>query len=113
MSTPALPEVPKFVLQTLNHLYEIERKLALHGDPGGATRNVQRIKEAFSDEGIFFEDPMGQPFSETRSDLEASIAGSSSDNLVVSEVIKPIIRYGKPSYSRVIQKGIVVVKSSS
>ncbi len=111
MNTPLQISIPRFVLQTLNHLYEAERKLALHGDPGGVMRNIDRIKNALSEEKLFYEDPMGQPFSETRTDLEASIAGEGTENLYVTEVIKPVIRYGEPEYSKVIQKGIVVVRS--
>ncbi len=103
----------KLVLQTLNHLYDAERKLALHGDPGGVMRNIERIKDAFADAKLFYEDPMGQPFNETRADLEASIAGEGTEDLYVTEVIKPVIRYGEPSYSRVIQRGIVVVRSKT
>lgn len=113
MNAPVQLSIPKFVLQTLNHLYEVERKLALHGDAAGVQRNIERIKDAFADEKLFYEDPMGQAFNETRTDLEASIAGEGTENLQVTEVIKPIIRYGDPSYSRVIQKGIVVVRTST
>lgn len=104
---------PKFVLQTLNHLYDAERKLALHGDPGGVMRNIERIKDVLADEKFFYEDPMDQPFSETRTDLEASISGEGTENLRVTEVIKPVVRYGDSHYSRVIQKGIVVVQSKA
>lgn len=113
MAHPINAEVPKFVLNTLNHLYEIERKLALHGDPASIQRNVERIKETFADAQVFYEDPMGQPFNETRADLEASISGESTENLVVTEVIKPIIRIGDRNFSRVAQKGIVVVKTKT
>ncbi|MFM0002052.1 hypothetical protein PQR57_13570 [Paraburkholderia dipogonis] len=113
MVHPTHSELPKFVLSTLNHLYEIERKLALHGDPASIQRNVERIKETFADANVFYEDPMGQPFSETRIDLEASISGEGTDELVVTEVIKPIVRIGDKDYSRVVQKGIVVVKSKA
>lgn len=113
MNAPLQLVIPKFVLQVLNHLYDAERKLLLHGDPAGVLRNVERIKDAFASEKLFYEDPMGQPFSETRADLEASIAGEGTDNLCVTEVIKPVIRYGEPEYSRVIQKGIVVVRSKA
>jgi hypothetical protein len=113
MNAPLQLSIPKFVLQTLNHLYDAERKLTLHGDPGGALRNIERIKDAFAEEKLFYEDPMGQPFNETRADLEASIAGEGTENLHVTEVIKPVIRYGEPAYSRVIQKGIVVVRSKT
>ena len=54
---------------------------------------------------------MGQVFSETRTDLEATITGQGTDQLKVVEVIKPIIRVGDSSYSKVIQKGIVIVQS--
>jgi hypothetical protein len=113
MNAPLQVSIPRFVLQALNHLYDIERKLTLHGDAAGILRNLERIKAAFAEEKLFYEDPMGQAFSETRVDLEASIAGESTENLCVTEVIKPVIRYGDPSYSRVIQKGIVVVRSKT
>ena len=106
-------EIPKFVLQVLNNLCDIERKLSIHGDPGNAKRNVERIKETFEDEKVFYEDPIGQSFSETRTDLEATITGEGSDNLKVVEVIKPIIRVGDRNFSRVVQKGIVIVQSET
>jgi hypothetical protein len=107
-------DVPKWVLRTLNNLYDIERKLAVHGDSGNVSRNVAQIKDAFT-EGLhlFYEDPSGQAFNETRTDLEASITGVGADNLKVVEVIKPIIRYGEPASSRVVQKGVVIVKEST
>lgn len=105
-------EVPKWALTVLNQTYEVERKLTLHGDPGNALRNVEKLKDALSNEGLFYENPIGQPFKETRTDLEASISGSGTENLVVVEVIKPIIRGGNAGFSRVIQKGIVIVQSN-
>ncbi|WP_430407327.1 hypothetical protein [Hydrogenophaga sp.] len=112
MIQPTVPDVPKWVLNTLNHLYEIERKLAVHGDAASIGRNVERIKDSLASEGIFYEDPMGQTFTETRTDLEVSISGEGTENLVVTEVVKPVIRLGQRDFSRVIQKGIVVVKST-
>jgi hypothetical protein len=111
MSNPLQIVIPKSMLQTLNQLYEAERKLLIYGDPGGVMRNIDRIKSAFAEEKLFYEDPMGQPFSETRTDLDASIAGEGTEDLHVTEVIKPVIRLGEAKYSKVIQKGIVVVRS--
>lgn len=111
MSYTLSMEVPKWALQTMNNIYDIERKLTIHGDNGNATRNVEKIKEAFSEINYFYEDPLGQEFKETRTDLEATISGTSTDNLVVVEVIKPIVRYGDSKYSKVVQKGIVIVES--
>lgn len=104
-------EVPRWSLVVLNNLYDIERKLALHGDPAHAIRNVERIKEVFQQQGLFVEDPLGLTFRETRTDLEASIIGESTENLVVIEVMKPIIRLTSGPVSRVVQKGIVIVQS--
>ena len=90
MLSTSASEIPKFFLQVLNNLCDIERKLSIYGDPGNAKRNVERIKETFEDERVFYEDPMGQSFSETRTDLEATITGEGSDNLKVVEVPKSI-----------------------
>lgn len=102
----------KWVLRILNNLYDIERKLAVHGDPGNAKRNVEQITEIFAESArLFYEDPSGQAFCETRADLEASITGTGIENLTVVEVIKPIVRFGNQANSRVVQKGVVIVKS--
>lgn len=106
-------EVPRFMLTLVNNLYEAERKLASHGDPGNVQRNVDRMKATIVECGLVFEDPMGQRFQETRTDLEATISGEGADNLVVVEVIKPIIRVQRDGLSRVVQRGIVVVQSES
>lgn len=112
MNPNGYADFPKSLLQTLNQVYAIERKLALHGDAAGILRNVERIKDAaFDADKLFYEDPMGQPFSETRADLDASIAGEGTENLIVTEVMKPVIRRGDRAHSRVVQKGIVVVRS--
>jgi len=105
------PEAPKWALSILNNLYEIDKKLQLHGDVANASRNVAKMKDTLEELGLFYEDPMGQPFKETRTDLEATISGSGTDDLVVVEVIKPIVRYGKRDFSRITQKGIVIVES--
>lgn len=111
MSHKPLYEVPKWALMLLNNLYEIEKKLLVHGDKGNISRNVEKIKDILAGEQLFYEDPINQVFKETRTDLEATISGESTENLVVTEVIKPIIRHGNEQYSKVVQKGIVVVTS--
>ena len=97
-----------WVAKVLTYLYRMER--ALPDDPIGAKRYIERIKDTIREHGWFFEDPHGQDFSETRSDLEVSIAGGSVDDLVVVDVIKPIIRRGDEMESQVVQRGVVVVE---
>jgi len=105
------PAVPKWALGILNNLCDIEKKLDINGDNSNVRRNVDRIRELLEDENLFYENPLGQKFSETRTDLDATITGEGTENLYVVEVIKPIIRAGNKNYSVVVQKGIVVVQS--
>ena len=104
--------VPKWILGVLNNLFEIEKKIGVSSEQSNLKRNVERMKELFADQNIFFENPMGEKFSETRTDLEATITGTGTNDLRVTDVIKPIIRVGSKALSRVVQKGIVVVEST-
>lgn len=122
-------QIPKSILTALNQLYELEQKLKKQDDPSNLGRNVCKMKDSFAEEGLTtwdarggqfrislaYEDPLGQPFKETRTDLEATIAGSGTENLIVVEVIKPIIRAilrdGAGEFSKIVQKGIVIVES--
>ena len=121
--------IPKSVLTVLNQIYQVEKKLTKLPDATDLRRNIERMKDAFAEDGLpvfdgggrpcflglTYEDPMGQAFKETRTDLEATIAGSSTENLVVVEVIKPIIRAtfkgGEAGSSKIVQRGIVIVES--
>lgn len=122
-------QIPKSILTAVNQLYEMEQKIKRHGDPSNLLRNVTKMKDAFAEEGLpmgdvgggqqriglAYEDPMGQLFKETRTDLDATISGAGTENLVVVEVIKPIIRAmvrdSAGEFGRVVQKGIVIVES--
>jgi hypothetical protein len=115
-------QIPKCILVVLNQLYELEQKLKRQDDPGSLSRNIGKMKDAFAEEGLpggdhvrirlVYEDPMGQPFKETRTDLDATIAGSVTEDLVVVEVIKPIIRaIVRDGVSQIVQKGVVIVES--
>jgi hypothetical protein len=109
--TNQIIEAPKWVLITLNNIYEIERKAKNEKTDHSILRNTSRINDILCENGFFYEDPMGQEFKETRTDLDATISGESIENLVVVEVIKPIIRFGSSALSKVVQKGIVIVES--
>jgi hypothetical protein len=103
---------PKVFLSLLNQMYEMEQKVTRAGDPSNVKRNIVRMKELLAEEPkLFYEDPMGQLYNETRADLEAKISGTGTENLYVVEVIKPIIRYDLGTSSVIIQKGIVIVES--
>lgn len=108
--------IPKKYIEILDHVFEIEKKLENINETNSIDRNINRIKECFEymtpDSGLIYQNPIGEKYNETRTDLEASIAGNSIDNLVVTEVIKPIIRLRINSgATTIVRKGVVVVES--
>ncbi len=105
--------IPKDTITIINNLFEIEKKVSIHGDIGNLLRNVVKIREIFEEQGLTYEDPQGQAFNHTRADLDATISGEGTENLFVVDVIKPIIRVGISGISQVVQKGIVVVESKN
>ncbi len=108
---------PKQFLFLLNQLFEIELKVQKLKDQNSIQRNIDRIKNYFETEafpgghGLVYHNPLGENYNETRTDCEASISGSTHDNLEIIEVLKPII-YAKYGDSQmVVQKAIVIVQS--
>lgn len=106
-------EIPKYVMVILNQVFEIEKKLTLADDHEKITRPLEKIKTAFdSDEMQFIiEDPTGQKYDITRTDVETTIVGTSHENLKIIEVFKPIVKITSHGVSRVVQKGVVIASS--
>ena len=73
-------------------------------------RHVERMERALASLGLLIHDPLGEPYDETRTDCEASIAGESVHNLVVVEVIKPIVYQQAGTWRQLLQPGVVVVQ---
>lgn len=104
------------IIDLLNQVFEIEKKANRISDDNSINRHIQKIKDLFEDEffgeaELIYKNPIGEEYNETRTDCEASIAGESAENLVITEVIKPIIRIKKGGVTRIAQKGVVIVES--
>lgn len=109
--------------ELLDQIFEIERKLENIGESNSISRNLNKMKDIFEttllsnssspDIGLTYHNPIGESYNETRLDLEASIAGNSTENLVIKEVIKPIIRYKNGGITLIARKGVVVVESKN
>jgi len=115
-------KVPKSFIDLLDQIFEVERKIENINESNSIHRNINKIKNIFENIfesptetgiGLIYHNPIGESYSATRLDLEASIAGNSVDNLVVTEVIKPIIRYKEGGSTLVARKGVVVVESKN
>jgi hypothetical protein len=104
-------------------VFEIEQKLEVIKEPNSIKkRNISRIKDIFENIhatpsepncGLSYHNPIGEKYDETRTDLEANIAGESTKDLVIKEVNKPIIRFRAPGIDRIVRKGVVVVGSKT
>lgn len=107
--------------ELLDQLFEIERKLENIEESQSISRNLNKMKDIFktilfssstsSEIGFTYHNPIGEAYNETRLDLKASIAGNSTENLIIKEVIKPIIRYKSGANTLIARKGLVVVES--
>lgn len=113
-------KIPKVYIDLLDQLFEIERKLNTIQESNTVIRNINKMKDVFenifatpsgSNIGLTYHDPLGEEFNETRLDVDVSIAGESTKNLIITEVIKPIIRYKNGGSTIIARKGLVVVES--
>ena len=100
-----------FVVSTLNDLFLLEKRLSKLDDSKSYMRYVERIKDRFAELGVWCENPIGERFVETRTDCDASIAGESTDNLVIQEVVRPIIRAREGEHTFLVQRARVIVGS--
>lgn len=105
--------LPEELLVILNQFFQIETKILKLNEPNSIQRNIDRIKEELKKYGCTIENPIGEKYDETRTDCEANIAGESTDNLVITEVIKPIIRLNQNGITQIIQRAIVIVQDTT
>lgn len=99
------------ILTIANAQFNLEKKLAQSVGDGMANRQVARIKNALESLGLHIQDPQGEVYNETRTDLEASIDGPSTENLRVVSVIKPIIFFKEEQKLLLVQRGVVIVSA--
>lgn len=115
-------KVPQAYLDLVNQIFEIEKKSLNISEENSIQRNINKIRGlledgCFKDVGLTYHNPIGENYSDTRTDCEATIAGTSVENLEIIEVIKPIIFY---SYSEngktmkiIAQPAVVIVQSKA
>ncbi len=92
-----------------NLVFELEKKLSLQPSSTGVRRNIDRIKVVLEEAGLLLLNPLGEAYTETRTDLEASITGGAQGVLEILDVIKPIIYTNVAGARSLLQKGVVVV----
>lgn len=93
----------KHLFEVINQLCLMETKLSGNEE---FNRHFSRCKQSFEEMGITYQLPINEVYKETRTDLEAHITGSESKNLIITQVIKPIIFQN----GSLVQRGIVIVE---
>lgn len=96
----------------LNQLFEMKSKIAFENLSHKFERNFQRLFALFEEEGLFFKDPIGEPYADSRTDIEASIVGPESPKMKITKVIKPIIYKKEGASALLLQKGVVIVEKA-
>lgn len=100
--------IPKEWIQIINQLFEIDKKTTNKEELAAIYRNVSRIYTILESMNIGVINPIGQAYTDTRTDCEATILEGGKMEIV--EVLKPIIYYNEGDAKYLIQKGIVIVK---
>ncbi|MFN8276696.1 MAG: hypothetical protein U0T84_04390 [Chitinophagales bacterium] len=115
-------KIPQAYLETINQVFEIEKKVTQIQESNSIPRNVNRLKDLIENElfksfasneqsGFVYHNPIGESYTDTRTDCEATIAGTGVENLVITEVIKPIIFLKQGNFKQMVQKAVVIVES--
>ena len=118
-------KVPQAYLDFMNQIFEIEKKSANLKEENSIQRNINKMKGILEEEffkgsstiGLTYHNPLGESYSDTRTDCEATISGTGVENLEIVEVIKPIIFYAYHENEKVIkvivQPAVVIVQSKN
>ena len=119
-------KVPQAYLDFMNQIFEIEKKAANLKEENSIQRNLNKMKGILEEEffkgsstiGLTYHNPLGESYSDTRTDCEATISGTGVENLEIIEVIKPIIFYAYHENEKVIKvivqpAGVIVQSKNS
>ena len=96
------------VVYLINQLFTIQQKV-ISRDLNFLDRNFSRVMGKLENLGYLVINPIGETYTDTRTDLSAHIASDTLDELKVKEVIKPIIYFKHNDQLKVIQVGNVIV----
>jgi hypothetical protein len=94
-----------------NLVFELDKKVVSRDANPSAARIHDRMKAVVEEAGIFIYDPTGEQYSETRTDVDANISGTSASNLVIKEVIKPVLYTNDGGKQSLLQRGVVIAGS--
>lgn len=92
----------------VNQLHSMK---SISGDDAKLTRKLTRINQLLEAESIYVHNPLGEPYDDTRIDCEATISGEGLVDLVIVDVVKPIIYNRSGGDNQILQRAVVIVES--
>ena len=92
-----------------NLVFELDRKFVSKESNTALQRIYDKMKLVIEEAGIYVYNPAGEKYAETRTDVEANISGTSTNNLVIKDVIKPVLYKEENGKRALLQKGVVIV----
>jgi hypothetical protein len=117
MQQPQISKTEKSIFKLINQLFEIEKKASKLLETNSIHRNIDKMTAILGNDfypedcTLSYENPLGEAYTLERIDLDADISGEGTDDLIVTEVLKPIIRFRQGGMTTVLQKGVVIVES--
>ncbi|QNN44463.1 hypothetical protein [Pedobacter roseus] len=118
-------KVPQSYLDFMNQIFEIEKKSQNLKEDNSIQRNINKMKSIMENDffkgtstiGLSYHNPIDEHYTDTRTDCEATIAGTGVENLEIIEVIKPIIFYAYQENEKlikvIVQPAVVIVQSNN
>lgn len=101
----------KQIVQVINQVVEINQKLIQEQIVGKFERNLNRLFSIFEEEGYICTIPLGEKYNDARTDCTANVVGKEGNNMMITQVIKPIIYQKSNGTITLLQKGIVMVEN--
>jgi len=91
-----------------NLVFELEKKFQPNDQQAGAKRIITKMSQLLEEEGLMILNPLGEAFTETRTDVEATIVGDGKGKLLITDVIKPVIYNRQDGKNMLVQRGVVL-----
>ncbi|MGJ8734358.1 MAG: hypothetical protein ACSHW4_14475, partial [Cellulophaga sp.] len=73
-------------------------------------RNLKRLFHEIEEQGFFIKNPLGEKFSESRTDIDATLMNELNTKSKITKVLKPIIYKKDGDQLIIIQKGVAIVE---
>ncbi|MDU1889995.1 MAG: hypothetical protein E6767_04835 [Dysgonomonas sp.] len=100
----------KNTIALINQIEEIQQRLKADNLFESYERNFNRLFNIIEEEGYTCKNPLGEKYNDSRTDCEANIVGKEGKNMVITQVIKPIIYKQEGNETVLVQKGIVIIE---